>query len=395
MGCDKMRRISYRPYLFLLFFFLCVMSLPQGSSERMRSAVVCSFSPGWRSVCCLKEKMLFLLTLPSPLFSNSSENTLEMERLSQENQLLRSQIENVREWLLYEDRIQEQMERYHQFAQNTDLDGSWREFFKRRSQELCRALDLQICSLPARVIFREPASWSSTLWINLGENDNEKLGKKIIGKNSPVLLGTSIVGIVEYVGNSQSRVRLITDARLVPSVRVVHGNEQNRYLLEHLELLIFALELRNDLFSLKEDGALVTQQLHRLKTALQQQGGAFYLAKGELHGTSYPLWRSRSQVLKGIGFNYDFPDEEGASRDLRSGSSYDMTHKGQASPLLRPGDLLMTTGLDGVFPPGFRIALISAVQPLKEGASSYEIEAISTAGNLEELTHVFVLPPVE
>ena len=386
-----MRRISYRPYLFLVLFFLCVMSLPQGTSERMRSAAVCSFSPGWRGICFLKEKTLFFLTLPSS--SLSSKDSLEFERLSQENQLLRSQIENVREWLLYEDRIQEQMERYHKLSQAAGPDSSLLDFFKRRSQELCRSLDLQIRSLPAKVIFREPASWSSTLWINLGEIDNEKLGKKIIGINSPVLLGTSIVGVVEYVGNSQSKVRLITDARLVPSVRVVHGNEQNRYLLEHLESLIFALELRNDLFSSQEERTLMAKQLSLLKTNLQQQGGEFYLAKGELHGTSYPLWRSRSQVLKGIGFNYDFSDVEGPARDLRSGGPYDMTHKGEPASLLRPGDLLVTTGLDGVFPAGFRIALISSVQTLKEGASSYEIEAISTAGNLNELTHVFVLPP--
>ena len=32
---------------------------------------------------------------------------------------------------------------------------------------------------------------------------------------------------------------------------------------------------------------------------------------------------------------------------------------------------------------------------LKEGASSYEIEAIATAGNLDEMAHVIVLPPIQ
>lgn len=388
-----MRRVSYLPYLFLILFFLCLMSFPKASSEKVRSVVVSSFAPCWRGIGFLKEKTLFLMTLPLPGKSRSLENSLEIERLSQENQLLRSQIENVREWLLYEDRIQEQTLRYQSLAVAEFEDGFSKEFFKRRSEELCKALELQTFALPARVIFREPSSWSSTFWINLGEKENDKLGKLIVAKNSPVLLGTSIVGIVEYVGRSQSRVRLITDSSVVPSVRAVRGNEQNRYLLEHLESAAFALELREDLFSSDEEKAAAVRILNQLKNNLKQQCGDFYLAKGELHGTCHPLWRSRGSVLKGIGFNYDFADSEGPARDLRSGEPYGASRQAGAIQLLCLGDLLVTTGLDGIFPPGFRVATVSSVQTLKEGASSYEIQAIPTAGNLDELTHVFVLPP--
>jgi rod shape-determining protein MreC len=382
-----MRRISYRPYFLLILFFFCVMSLSQGTSEKIRSLVVCSFAPYWKSFNFLKEKAWAI-----PL-SHAAQSSDAIDRLSQENQLLRSQIENVREWLLYEDRIQEQVARYKLLTQSNASDPFWKEFFTRRSRELARSLELQISALPAKVIFREPASWSSTLWINVGEKENQKLGKKIIDKNSPILLGTTIVGVVEYVGDNQSRVRLITDARLCPSVRALRGNEQNRYVLEHLEALHFALEMRDDLFPSKEEHQLLAQSLYRLKKNLLQQSGDFYLAKGEIHGTSHPLWRSRSQVLKGRGFNYDFSDAEGPARDLRSAEPYAMVKRGELVPLLRPGDLLVTTGLDGVFPPGFRVGLVSTVQTLKEGASSYEIEAVSTAGNLDLLTHVFVLPP--
>lgn len=385
-----MKRFSYRPYFFLILFFLCVMSLPRSPSEKIRSAAVCSFAPCWRGFNFLKEKTLFLMTVPFARESATPETLLEMQRLEMENQLLKAQIENVREWLLYDDRIQEQTQRYNNLTQAAMNDAG--AFFKRRSEELSQALDVQSCSLAARVIFREPSSWGSTFWINVGEKDNEKVGKKIIGKNSPVLMGTSVIGVVEYVGSGQSRVRLITDSGLVPSVRAVRGNEQNRYLLEHLEPLMFALDLREDLFASKEERSAAAHMLYRLKNALAAQSGDYYLAKGELRGTSHPLWRSRSPVLKGIGFNYDFSDEEGPARDLRSGEPY-ATRKGEKLQLLRTGDLLVTTGMDGIFPPGFRVAIVSSVQTLKEGASSYEIQAISTAGNFDELTHVFVLSP--
>src|SRR5580700_2947622 len=226
-----MRRISYRSHLLLILFFILIMSVPRETTERMRSYVIASFSPCWRSVHFLKEKILLLL----PISAHSPIDALELERLSQENHTLHSQLENVREWLLNEDRISEQVAQYQFFSAADAQDGLGQRFFKRRSEELRRALELQLCSLPAKVIFREPVSWSSTLWINVGEKDNQKLQQKIICKNSPVLLGKLIVGAVEYVGDHRSRVRLITDSRLTPSVRACRGNEQNRHLFELLE----------------------------------------------------------------------------------------------------------------------------------------------------------------
>jgi rod shape-determining protein MreC len=381
-----MRKISYRPYLFLILFFL---SLPPSAAEKMRSGFVCCLAPSWQGLHWLKQKSVAVFSFPFST-SSSAAKSLEWERLKQENQLLRSQMDSVREWLLNEERIEEQMARCQWLGAQ---EGEAKPFFQRRSQELCRSLDLQMHSLPATVIFREPSSWSSTLWINVGEKDNARLGMQVIGKNSPVLLGTSVIGVVEYVGKTQSRVRLITDARLVPSVRAVRGNEQNRYLLEHLNPLIAAFQLRGDLLASEQERTSVGHFLERLKQAIQRSTGELYLAKGELRGTSNPMWRSRNPVLKGVGFNYDFPDAEGPARDLRSGEPY-APHQGRPVQLLSPGDLLVTTGFDGIFPAGLRVATVSYVQTLKEGASSYEIQAVSTAGDLDELSHVFVLPPL-
>lgn len=382
-----MRKISYRPYVFLLLFFLSVMSLPQGVAERIRSAAVASFSPGWRGLNFLREQTVCIATLS--LGKPSGSTPVELEQLSQENHLLRSQMESVREWLLNEDRLQKQMQRYQFLSSQADKS----DFFKRRSQELKDALDLQLSSLFAKVIFRQPASWSSSVWINVGENDNRRLGKQVVCKNSPVVLGSSIVGVVEYVGDSQSRVRLLTDSSLVISVRSVRGELQNRHLLDPLETILFALEARSDLLESDQDKKVATQLLSRLKQNLLASSGDLYLAKGELKGSSAPLWRSRGCVLKGLGFNYDFPDAEGPARDLRSGEPYGQSGRGDPVRLLQWGDLLVTTGLDGLFPAGFHVATVSSVQMLKEGASSYEIQAVPTAGDLETLSYVFVLPP--
>lgn len=372
-----MKRVVYFPYLTLVMFLLFLLSLPTAVTDRVRGCGVTLCSPCWDGVNQLKQLVLAKIRVTGP----SASLEKEVERVAQENMLLREQIESMRQWLLREDRLEEQM------AQLSALRGAQRggtgEFFKRRGEELAELLHLQMRSLPARVIFREPSYWSSTFWINIGKRHH-------VAKNSPVLVGTSVVGVVEYVDTSRSRVRLITDARLTPSVRAVRGKEQNRYLLEHIDSLLFALQVREDFpLALAEEAG---EKLGAVRHQLLQQTGNLYLAKGVLQGSSRPLWRARSDRLRGVGFNYDFPDKEGPGYDLRSGVRLSSEEK--ALPILCRGDLLVTTGLDAIFPAGLRVAVVVDVKPLKEGASSYEIEAIPSVGSLDEIQHVLVLPPV-
>jgi cell shape-determining protein MreC len=67
--------------------------------------------------------------------------------------------------------------------------------------------------------------------------------------------------------------------------------------------------------------------------------------------------------------------------------------KRKAEPILKVGDLLITTGMDGIFPMGLRVGIVSQVMPLQEGACSYEISAKTTCGNLDHLSYLTVLPP--
>lgn len=227
--------------------------------------------------------------------------------------------------------------------------------------------------LRAKVIYREPSSWSSHLWINVGLRDN-------ISVNAPVVIGKNVVGVIEEVLKKKSRVRLITDAQLIPSVRVKRGGERDSLLFERITSLTDVLETRSEIYGAEE----LTRALHAFKTQLGIDEKDLYLAKGQLHGASAPLWRCLGQKLKGIGFNYDFADEKGSSRSLRTSSV----------SLIKIGDLLVTTGMDGVFPEGLHVGVVSKIFPLHEGGISYELEANPLLQNLNSLTDVSILCPL-
>lgn len=277
-----MRRQSYKSYIFLAVFLFVLLSIPEKSAQPLRSKAIASVAPTWRGFSFLKRSIFKLMVI-----AHHPSNEEEIQKLRVENLLLKKQVEG--------------------YAEVRDL------------------LDLDMKALPAKVIFREPDSWSSVLWINVGIRNKVAVG-------SPVMLGPSIIGVVEYVEEKTSKVRLVTDPNLTPSVRAVRGDS--------------------------------------------------FLAKGELRGSVHPLWRMKSHILKGVGFNYDFPDEKGAPRDLRSGD------------ILKVGDLLVTTGYDGIFPAGLEVGIVTKVEPLREGACSYNLEAHLSAGNLDDLNYLLVLPPL-
>ncbi|MCX6986981.1 MAG: hypothetical protein NT065_02320 [Chlamydiae bacterium] len=390
-----MRRVSYTPYVLLLIFLLLVLSLPDRFTRGLRSLIVYTVSPSWQGLDYVKTASLNILTLPTVRDVGGYHPQESADSFQKEHDLLTTQIENLRTWLLMEDRIEEQLIRLKELKGQSSSDSQLQSFFQRRAREISKILELELCSCPAKVIFREPASWSSFVWINIGEKQNKVLGKTVIAKNSPVLLDGALIGVVEDVRNAQAKVRLITDARLHVAVRIARGRDQNQQLWQQLQSMLYMLENRNDLFQSVEEQQAFMSFFNRIKSRITASCQDRYLAKGQLHGGSAPLWRSRSSVLYGIGFNYDWPDQEGPSRDLRSGRpSIDMSMSDPIA-LLKQGDLLVTSGLDGVFPPGLPVAVVKTVTPLREGASSYDIVAEAVAVNLSDVSTVLVLPPVE
>ncbi len=333
-----MRKNITIPLLGLVAFLLCWINLPCAISDRLRELISSPF--GKRT------------------FEKKSD---ELARLELENRNLRLQIDHAYEWLLFDQKASELL--------------ADREFLQKRAAHFKERLAEQLLSTPAQVIYRDPSLWSSSLWVNVGEKTNKALGKKVIAKNSPVLADNALVGVVEFVGEKQSRVRLITDSGFCPSVRVYRGGLQNRELARQIDILLRLIEKRDDF---EKEGILSQLKTFKENLGIYWEDG--YLAKGELHGSSSPFWRSRSPLLKGIGFNYDFPDEY--SRDAKK------------APILKEGDLLVTTGLDGIFPPGLSVGTVIRIAPQQIGSYAFEIEVRSSICNLNDLQTLFIIPPV-
>ena len=322
-----------------------------------------------------------------PFFSPSSffEEKKKRNLLEIENLLLKRENSTLYRRLFSEERIDNQIKKIDAIM-NCDQDKD-RSFYQRRKIAAEQQLALDRFFLFAEVIYRSRRDWNSTLWINVGEADNDRLKEKIVCCGSPVLKGPFLIGMVEYVGTNKSCVRLLTDPSVTPSVRVTRGGEGNRELGYLVQLVMERLALR-------EESEEILMALSDLLERLQGDAPEHFLAKGELIGSHHCIWRGCSEIVKGIGFNYDFSDEEGKALELRSGKPFDRLNDDNGTSLIGLGDLLVTTGMDGVFPKDIPVAYVTKIDPLKEGRPYFEIEAQLCAGTLNHLLDVAILPPI-
>lgn len=354
------------PFLLILAAILAVMSLPRAFSEKSRSAMFQLLGPVWEQAARAKDFF-------AGFFQPEAAISQQINELQTENYLLKRELSQVKEII-----------RNELYLTRSGVT---------RTREWQKLLHLHAEAIPAKVIFRSPSSWNSSCWLNVGQRDNQKLGKQIIAKNSPIVVGYCLVGVIDFVGQAQSRVRLLTDAGLMPSVRAVRGEPKNRMLAEQLNLLLDALMERDEIFASTEQKMNLIAGLEEVERKLHADESALYLAKGILSGASHPTWRTQGTLLKGTGFNCDFADALSPARHLRTGKPIG-DDKQPAHAILKVKDLLVTTGLDGVFPPGLHVAEVVSIAPIKEGDYYYELEAKPIGGNLNELSVVYVLPPV-
>lgn len=371
-------------YLCIFCTILGLMSLSRPISEKLRGTTVSLFAPFWELLVDFKFSLTHPHVPPHPSGTSLSPKE-ELQRLELENQLLLNQISLMKELLWDKQAIDPQHQLLTSLERNVSLSE---DLYQAYLQRLAQITQFKIQALPARVIFRSLDNWNNTLWINVGEEDNLKRQTLLIAKHSPVLVGHSVIGVIDYVGKKQSRVRLITDPVLTPAVRAVRGGEQDAFIFDQADLFLHLLSQKKlDSFSPIDQENLI-KLLNMLKNTLQPFKKSWYLAKGELQGSLTSF-----HTLRGTGFNYDFEDEEGEARDLRTGK---IIHDPSSTPIpiLKSNDVLVTTGMDGIFPAGLKVAIVTKIDLLKEGDYYYELEAKPTAGNLNDLSLVFVIPPL-
>lgn len=373
--------------MIILFILLASLSLSKSTVETFRGSSVSFFSPLWEQMLTIKTFFSFSGADINAEKLNSQE---QIQHLQLENQLLQIEIADLHHLLHYQKKIQIKID---QFAEKNPEEAKELEIhYQKALNRMINNLKWQVKAMPARVIFRSFDQWNSAVWINVGSLDNEKESIPIIAKNSLVLIDQAVVGVIDYVGKHQSRVRLITDSSITPSVRAARGGEYDVLMTDYIDNVFHAItpKIANSLSF--DEYNLLKQLLSKLKQSLQPFKKSWYLAKGELQGSILPIGYG-PPILKGTGFNYDFSDEEGESRDLRTGKINSSNGDAPMS-ILKVDDVLVTTGMDGIFPPGLKVAQVVKINALKEGDYFYELEAKPIVNNLEELSLVFVIPPL-
>lgn len=342
------------------------MSRPKSTAEHFQGLIVAALAPIWQWE------------------TDAKTDCEEFQKLQIENQLLKNEVNRNQELLKEAFYLKKELQQLYSSG----------NVIQSHLKELEHLLKRRLETIPARVIYRASSSWNSFLWIDVGLSTNEALGREIVAKNSPIVVGNSLVGVIDYVGKHQARVRLITDGELFPAVRSVRGHPQAMRLVETINVLLDNLNEHESLFATAEEKNFLFQQLEKLQIALTEKQETLYLVKGELQGCCFPHKRSHGNLLKGIGFNCDYPDEKGPARDLRSGIPYEASGiSSEPVVLLKVHDILATSGMDGIFPEGLQVAEVVHVSPLEEGSYYYELQARPTAGNLDALSLVFVMAP--
>src|SRR3990167_6542677 len=181
-----MKKESFYPYIIVVFLLFMSVSISKSKIGKFQEILIGSFIP----------------TRATLYNKKGGSDLIRLKTLELENELLKNQANSFYEYLQFEEKIGEQFDLLKQITTEGKEDLYWNEFFRRRADEIKSVLKINLESIPAKVIYRDPNSYSSSLWINIGEKQNENIGRSIISKNSPVVIGKNLVGIIEHVGKN-------------------------------------------------------------------------------------------------------------------------------------------------------------------------------------------------
>ena len=143
-----MKKTKWHSFAYLLFAICLCLNLSERASGALRSVAIGSIAPSWKGCLALKKALFVGAKVPGV----SQEAMDKMEELKRENELLSLQVEHLRQWLVSEDRVEEQILRLQAIDQEATGD---RAFFARRKEQIAKILKVQMKSLPAKVVYRE------------------------------------------------------------------------------------------------------------------------------------------------------------------------------------------------------------------------------------------------
>src|SRR3990167_2416303 len=105
-----MRRSNYFLYIVLVFFLLVILSFPKTKADKCRNFAVSTMSPYWTSF--FKAKKILSKTFFVSINESKKNDSFELQQLLLENAMLKNQIGGLHEWLFFENRIEDQVEKY-------------------------------------------------------------------------------------------------------------------------------------------------------------------------------------------------------------------------------------------------------------------------------------------
>lgn len=223
----------------------------------------------------------------------------------------------------------------------------------------------------AQVVMWPRSLYSHVVWI---------YSKEPAHLQSPVVSGDKLLGHIDFVMKNYARVRLIQDPLSRVSVAVLRKSFPMQQLYEQLKLAQVEFECIKD----SPSKVLGLQKIEELKSFLVEKSLASnspqdtICSRGLLFGQGGGSF-SKFSRLKGQGFN-----------DLYLPSP---SHCQGSKPLVEVGDELITSGLDGRFPFGLRVAKVASLQLQDEAGTLYDLEA-ETLITPPELNYVWILPPL-
>jgi len=305
-----------RPLSLILMALVVALSIPEAISRKCRGAAAWAAAPIWAAVQGMDGGL-----------STEEALRLRIQHLEGENHQLKLQLQQ-----------------------------------QQHSQE-------QNGGIMAQVLAREAGLWDRFVWINVGRQTEGTQG--ILSRYSPVVVGTTLVGVVDYVGRRQSLVRLVTDPSCCPAVEISGRSDQ-------------------------QGVAVLSGQLLRLLQVQQESSSRLHINAGELRRLLQALSTLTAEgappmqgIMHGQHIESDPPLLHG---ELFSSGWVSHQDNIAETPWPKSGHALVTSGLDGVYPPGLLVGYLLELDVGVNTHPSCRFKAIPAA-ELNALSWLTVLAP--